>query len=53
MDLIPNWVPSGYKTVNVYLMVKDAARALKFYNDVFAAETLVRVKVSGWKDCSC
>lgn len=40
MDLIPNYVPSGYKTVNVFLIVKDADKALNFYNSVFGAETL-------------
>lgn len=44
MDLIPNWVPSGYKTVNIYLMVKDAERALRFYNSVFGAETTLMLK---------
>lgn len=44
MDLIPNWVPSGYKTVNAYLVVNDAEKALRYYNTVFAAETLMMLK---------
>jgi PhnB protein len=40
MDLIPDYVPSGYKTVNVFLEVNDAEKALKFYNNVFDADIL-------------
>lgn len=49
MDLIPNWVPSGYKTVNVYLVVNDAEKALRFYNTVFGADTLMILKTPDGK----
>lgn len=44
MDLIPNWVPNGYKTVTPMLVVKDAEKALRFYNSVFGAETTMMLK---------
>ena len=40
MSLIPNYVPSGYKTINVFLQVEDAEKALAFYNGAFGAEIL-------------
>lgn len=39
---IPNYVPSGYKTLNVLLPVKDAVRAIEFYNRAFDAEEINR-----------
>jgi PhnB protein len=44
MDLIPDFVPSGYKTAIVYLRVKDAEKALRFYNNVFSADILLELK---------
>jgi PhnB protein len=44
MSLIPNYVPSGYKTLNVYLQVADAHKALAFYNGAFGAEILQELK---------
>ncbi len=44
MDLIPDWVPSGYKTATVYLTVKDAEKALRFYNRVFSADIQTELK---------
>lgn len=44
MSLIPNYVPSGYKTLNVFLQVPDAQRALAFYNGAFGAEILQELK---------
>lgn len=43
MDLIPDFVPSGYKTATVYLTVDDAQKALRFYNTVFGAQTLLEL----------
>ena len=43
MELIPDFVPSGYKTATVYLKVDDAQRALRFYNTVFGAQTLLEL----------
>jgi PhnB protein len=44
MDLIPDFVPSGYKTVNVFLQVNDAEKALRFYNRVFSADILTELR---------
>lgn len=35
-------VPAGYHSVTPYLMVRDAAKALSFYQDAFGAEELMR-----------
>ena len=43
MSIIPNYVPSQYKTVNVMLAVKDAAHALDFYNRAFGAEITMKL----------
>lgn len=43
MSLIPNYVPSGYKTVNVMLTVKNAEKALEFYNRAFGAEVIQKL----------
>lgn len=42
-----NPVPDGYHTVNAYLIVDDAARALDFYRDAFGAEELYRLPMGG------
>jgi PhnB protein len=43
MSIIPNYVPSPMKTVNVVLTVKDAHRAVEFYNRAFGAEEVMRL----------
>jgi PhnB protein len=46
-SLIPNFVPSGYKTVNIHLAVKDAHHALDFYNRAFGAEVVNKLENNG------
>ena len=43
MSIIPNYVPSNMKTVNVFLAVKDAPKAIEFYNRAFGAEEVMRL----------
>ena len=43
MSLTPNYVPREYKTITPVLLVKDAERALKFYNNAFGAETIMKL----------
>lgn len=38
MSIVPNFVPRNYKTINILLTVNDGERALKFYNNAFAAD---------------
>ena len=38
-----NPVPAGYHTVNAYLIVDDAARAIAFYTEAFGAQELYRL----------
>ncbi len=40
-------VPDGYHTVNVYLIVDDAAKALDFYTSAFGAVELFRLPMAG------
>jgi PhnB protein len=42
-----NPVPAGYHTVNAYLIVDDAARAIDFYRTAFGAEELYRLPMGG------
>ena len=35
-------IPAGYHSVTPYLMVRDAARALAYYQEAFGAEELMR-----------
>jgi PhnB protein len=44
MSLIPNYVPSGYKTLNVILRVRDVDRAIQFYNSALGADVLMELK---------
>lgn len=44
MSVTPNYVPREYKTINVMLVVKDAHKALKFYNNAFAAEITMQLE---------
>lgn len=43
MTFIPNYVPSPYKTVNVQIIVKNALKALDFYNRAFNAEVIMKL----------
>ncbi|KGQ18408.1 Glyoxalase family protein [Lysobacter dokdonensis DS-58] len=40
-------IPEGYHTVNAYLIVDDAARAIDFYANAFGAKELFRLPVPG------
>lgn len=40
MSVTPNYVPREYKTINTMLVVKDARKALRFYNNAFGAEII-------------
>lgn len=40
MSVTPNYVPREFKTINVFLFVKNAHEALKFYNSAFDAEVV-------------
>ena len=42
-----NPVPDGYRSVNAYLIVDDAARAIDFYTAAFGAEELCRLPMAG------
>ncbi len=44
MSVTPNYVPHEYKTINVILVVKDAHKALKFYNNAFGAEITMQLE---------
>ena len=44
MSVTPNYVPREYKTINVMLVVKDAHKALKFYNNAFGAEITMQLE---------
>jgi PhnB protein len=41
MSITPNYVPRQYKTISIQLVVKDAHKALAFYNSAFGAETIM------------
>src|ERR687891_219486 len=36
-------IPEGYHSINLYLVVRDAARAIEFYKKVFGAEERFRI----------
>ena len=42
-----NPVPDGYRSVNAYLIVDDAARAIDFYAAAFNAKELCRLPMGG------
>lgn len=44
MTIMPNYVPRGYKTLNVILSVRNAQKALEFYNSAFGAETVMQLQ---------
>lgn len=41
---MPNYVPREYKTFNIMLVVKDAHKAMKFYNNAFGAEITMNLE---------
>ncbi len=43
MTIIPNYVPGGFKVMNVMLAVKNAPHALEWYNRAFGAEEVMRL----------
>ena len=43
MSVTPNYVPREYKTINIFLIVKDAEKALRFYNSAFRAEVVMKL----------
>lgn len=49
MSVTPNYVPRDFKTVNVFLIVKDAEKALRFYNNAFAAEVTMKLAAPNGK----
>ncbi|HWF59011.1 MAG TPA: VOC family protein [Nitrospira sp.] len=42
-----NAIPSGYEGATPYLIIKDAARALEFYQKAFGATEIMRVAGPG------
>jgi PhnB protein len=42
-------IPTGYAGVTPYLIIRDAARALEFYNKAFGATELMRFPAPGGK----
>ncbi len=42
-------VPEGHHTVNPYLMIRDAARAIDFYKRAFEAQELFRMEMPNGK----
>src|SRR5215469_8691999 len=43
----PGYIPRGYHTANVCLVVRDAPRAIEFYKEAFGATELTRLNDSG------
>ncbi len=43
MSVTPNYVPREYKTINFTLIVKDADKAMRFYNSAFRAEVVMKM----------
>jgi PhnB protein len=46
MSIIPNYIPSGFQLINVVLLVKDAQKALDWYNRAFGAEEVLQLNDS-------
>lgn len=42
-------IPEGYRSVNAYLCVDDAARAIEFYKEAFGATERFRMEAPGGK----
>ena len=40
-------IPAGYNAVLPYLVIKNAAAALEFYQNAFGAETIMRMDMPG------
>ena len=38
-----HYIPKGYNSITPYLVVKDAARAIEYYKNVFGATVVVRM----------
>lgn len=45
----PSHIPSGYHSVNPYLIVDNAARAMEFYQKAFGAQEVMRLGAPGGK----
>jgi len=45
----PSHIPSGYHSVNPYLIVDNAARAMEFYQQAFGAQEVMRLGPPGGK----
>jgi PhnB protein len=45
----PSHIPSGYHSVNPYLIVDNAARAMEFYQKAFGAHEVMRLGPPGGK----
>ncbi|MDP2715770.1 VOC family protein [Rheinheimera sp.] len=43
----PQAIPAGYAAVLPYLVIKNAAAALEFYQNAFGAETIMRMDMPG------
>lgn len=44
MSITPNYVPRNYKTINVFLLVRHAEKAIEFYNSAFGADVEMILK---------
>jgi len=42
-------IPEGFRSVNSYLCVDDAARAIEFYKEAFGATEVMRMEMPGGK----
>lgn len=43
MSVTPNFVPRAFKTINIFLRVNNAEKALRFYNNAFGAEIIEKL----------
>lgn len=43
MSITPNYVPREYQTISISLIVKDAEKAIRFYNSAFRAEVMMKL----------
>jgi len=49
MTASTNHIPEGYHSVTPYLHIRDAARAIEFYKQVFGATEVLRMDAPGGK----
>ncbi len=49
MSKAVHYIPKGYNSVTPYLVVKDAARAIEYYKNVFGATEVMRMPAPGGK----